>query len=55
MRAMAVAPLVANGEVLGALGAYLRHPRPFDEAQTGLLRALAEHAGVALANQRLVQ
>jgi PAS domain S-box-containing protein len=55
MRSMAVAPLVANGEVLGALGAYKRHPRPFDEAQTGLLRALAEHAAVALANQRLVQ
>ncbi len=55
MRSMAVAPLVANGEVLGALGAYKRHPRPFDEAQIGLLRALAEHAAVALANQRLVQ
>jgi PAS domain S-box-containing protein len=55
MRAMAVAPLVADGEVLGALGAYLRHPKPFDEAQIGLLRALAEHAGVTLANQRLMQ
>jgi PAS domain S-box-containing protein len=55
MRAMAVAPLVANGEVIGALGAYVRHPRPFDEAQIGLLRALAEHAAVAIANQRLVQ
>ncbi|HEX5396285.1 MAG TPA: PAS domain S-box protein, partial [Candidatus Limnocylindria bacterium] len=55
MRAMAVAPLVADGEVLGALGAYLRHPRPFDDAQIGLLRALAEHAGVALANQLLMQ
>lgn len=55
MRAMAVAPLVADGEVLGALGAYVRHPRPFDEAQIGLLRALAEHAAVTLANQRLMQ
>lgn len=55
MRAMAVAPLVADGQVLGALGAYVRHPRPFDEAQIGLLRALAEHAAVALANQRLMQ
>ncbi len=54
MRAMAVAPLVADGEVLGALGAYLRHPKPFDEAQIGLLRALAEHAAVTLANQRLM-
>ncbi len=55
MRAMVVAPLVANGEVLGALGAYQRHPRAFDDAQQGLLRALAEHAAVTLANQRLVQ
>lgn len=55
IRAMTVAPLVANGEVLGALGAYLRHPRSLDEAQVGLLKALAEHAAVALANQRLVQ
>lgn len=55
VRAMAVAPLVADGQVLGALGAYVRHPRPFDEAQIGLLRALAEHAAVALANQRLMR
>jgi PAS domain S-box-containing protein len=55
MRAMAVAPLVADGQVLGALGAYVRHPKPFDEAQIGLLRALAEHAAVTLANQRLMQ
>ncbi len=55
MRAMAVAPLVADGAVLGALGAYVRHPKPFDEAQIGLLKALAEHAAVTLANQRLMQ
>ncbi|HET8571961.1 MAG TPA: PAS domain S-box protein [Candidatus Limnocylindria bacterium] len=55
MRAMAVAPLVADGEALGALGAYVRHPKPFDEAQIGLLKALAEHAAVTLANQRLMQ
>ncbi len=53
MRAMAVAPLVADGESLGALGVFIGRAHTFDPAQLGLLRALANHAAVTLANERL--
>jgi PAS domain S-box-containing protein len=55
MRSMAVAPLHAGGEVLGALGAYSSRPDDFDEAEVALLRALADHAATAMANQRLIE
>jgi two-component system sensor histidine kinase UhpB len=54
MRSMAAAPLIAEGEVLGALGAYSSRIDDFDEAEVALLRALAEHAAAAMANQRLI-
>ncbi|HET6380933.1 MAG TPA: GAF domain-containing protein [candidate division Zixibacteria bacterium] len=54
MRSMAVAPLMANDEPLGALGAYSNRPAAFDQAQLALLKALAEHAATAIANQRLL-
>ncbi len=53
MRAMAVAPLVADGESLGALGVFVGRPMDFDQAQLGLLRALANHVAVTIANERL--
>jgi len=54
MRSMAAAPLIAQGEVLGALGAYSSRIDDFDEAEIALLRALADHAAAAVANQRLI-
>ena len=54
MRSMAAAPLVADGEVLGALGAYSSNIDDFSEAELALLRALADHAAAAIANQRLI-
>jgi PAS domain S-box-containing protein len=53
MRAMAVAPLVVEGESLGALGVFMSHAAVFEDAQLGLLRALANHAAVTIANERL--
>ena len=55
MRSMAAAPLIADGEVLGALGAYSTRIDDFDEAELALLRALADHAAAAISNQRLIE
>ncbi|MBA3587736.1 MAG: GAF domain-containing protein, partial [Chloroflexi bacterium] len=55
MRSMAAAPLIADGEVLGALGAYSSRVDGFEEAEIALLRALADHAATAIANQRLIE
>ncbi|MGH2401352.1 MAG: GAF domain-containing protein [Candidatus Limnocylindria bacterium] len=55
MRSMAAAPLIAEDEVLGALGAYSSRIDDFDEAEIALLRALADHAATAIANQRLIE
>ncbi|MBA2265665.1 MAG: GAF domain-containing protein [Chloroflexi bacterium] len=55
MRSMAAAPLIAEGEVLGALGAYSSRIDDFEEAEIALLRALADHAATAIANQRLIE
>ncbi|HEX9609548.1 MAG TPA: GAF domain-containing protein [Candidatus Limnocylindria bacterium] len=54
IRTMAAAPLMADGEVLGALGAYSTREDDFSEADVTLLRALADHAAGAIANQRLI-
>jgi PAS domain S-box-containing protein len=54
MRSMAAAPLIAEGEVLGALGAYSSRLDDFAEPEVALLRALADHAATAIANERLI-
>ena len=54
MRSMAAAPLIAGGEVLGAIGAYSSRIDDFEEAEVALLRALADHAAAAIANQQLI-
>jgi PAS domain S-box-containing protein len=54
MRSMAVAPLMTNGRPIGAMGAYSSRPAAFSEAGIALLRALADHAAAAIANQRLL-
>lgn len=53
IRAMAAAPMVIEGSSLGALGVFRLHPTSFDDAQLGLLRALANHVAVTIANERL--
>ena len=55
MRSMAAAPLIAEGEIIGTLGAYSSKIDDFDEAEVALLRALADHAAGAIANQRLIE
>jgi PAS domain S-box-containing protein len=55
MRAMAVAPMQADGKPLGALGVFLNRAEPFKPAQLGLLTALANHAAATIANERLVK
>jgi PAS domain S-box-containing protein len=55
MRSMAAVPLVAGDEVLGALGAYSSRIDDFGEDELALLRALADHAATAIANQRLIE
>ncbi|HEX6130056.1 MAG TPA: GAF domain-containing protein, partial [Candidatus Limnocylindria bacterium] len=54
MRSMAVAPLTSGGRPIGAMGAYSSRPAAFTEAEIALLRALADHAAAAIANQRLM-
>jgi len=55
MRSMAAAPLIAEEEVLGALGAYSSRIDDFKDSEIALLRALADHAATAIANQRLIE
>ncbi|HET9879857.1 MAG TPA: GAF domain-containing protein [Candidatus Limnocylindria bacterium] len=55
MRSMAVAPLLVDDEPLGAIGAYSSRIDDFGEAEVALLRALADHAAIAIANQRLLE
>lgn len=48
------APLLVDGTALGALGAYSARSVAFGEGAHGLLRALADHAAVAITNARLI-
>lgn len=55
IRSMIVAPMVAGDEVFGALGTFSGRVDAFDPAQIGLVRALADHAAVAITNARLIE
>lgn len=55
MRSMAAAPLIAEDQVIGAIGAYSSRIDDFSEAEVALLRALADHAAAGIANQRLIE
>ena len=55
IRSMVVAPLTAGSEVLGALGTFSVRPDAFTPAQVALVRALADHAGAAMRNVRLIE
>ncbi len=52
---MVVAPMVAGDEVFGALGTFSGRTDAFGPAQIGLVRALADHAAVAMRNARLIE
>lgn len=54
LRSFAVAPLVAGGEVLGAIGVFDRRPDAFGPQQAALVRVLADHAALGMANARLI-
>jgi PAS domain S-box-containing protein len=54
LRSFVVAPLVAGGEVIGALGVYDRKADAFSLQQVALVRALADHAALEIANARLI-
>jgi len=55
IKSMVVAPLVAGGEVFGAMGTFSSRTDAFGPAQIGLVRALADHAAAAMSNARLIE
>lgn len=52
---LAVAPLVRNNEVMGALVCGTAGARQFSQADLALLQGLAEHVMIAIANMRLFE
>ena len=54
IRSMVVAPMVAGEEVFGALGVFAASEDAFTAPQIALVRALADHAALAMANARLI-
>jgi GAF domain-containing protein len=54
IRSLVVAPLAAGGEVFGALGTFTRQPDAFAAPQIALVRALADHAAMSMANAQLI-
>ena len=55
IRSMVVAPVGAGDEVFGALGTFSGRLDAFEPAQIALVRALADHAGAAMRNVRLIE
>ena len=55
IESMVVAPLNAGEDVFGALGTFSARRDAFTPAQIGLVRALADHAGAAMRNVRLIE
>ncbi len=54
IRSMIVAPLMDGLGALGAVGTYSTRPAAFTDAHAALLKALADHAAVAVVNARLI-
>ena len=52
---MVVAPLTAGDEVFGALGTFSNTVDAFTAPQIALVRALSDHAAIAMANARLIE
>jgi PAS domain S-box-containing protein len=55
LRSLVVAPRIADGERLGAMGAYTNRRAAFGEREVALMRALADHAAAAMTNARLIE
>ena len=55
IRSMVVAPLSAGEEVFGALGTFSNTVDAFTAPQIALVRALSDHAALAMANARLIE
>ncbi len=55
IRAMLAAPIVGDGRPLGALEVYARRPGAFDVEGMALASALADQAGIAVTNARLIE
>ena len=55
IRSMVVAPLVSGDRVFGALGVFSTRPDDFADGDIGLVRALASHAALAIANAQLIE
>jgi len=54
LRSLVVAPMLAGEAVFGALGTFSGEEDAFTAPQIGLVRALADHAALAMANARLI-
>jgi len=54
IRAMVVAPLINEDELMGALGVYTSRVGSLGERDASLVRALADHAASSLARARLI-
>ncbi len=54
LHSFVVAPLIADDEVFGGLGVYDRRRDAFSAQQAALVRALADHAALAITNARLI-
>jgi PAS domain S-box-containing protein len=55
MRSMAAAPMFADEQPLGVLGAFCYRPHGFNDQQLTVLRSLADHAAAAIDNRRLLR
>ena len=55
LQSLVVAPMIAQGERLGAMGAYSSRRAAFGEQEAALLRALGDHAAAAMTNARLIE
>lgn len=55
IRSMVVAPMDAAAGPLGALGAYATRADAFGESDAALIKALADHAALAIQNARLIE
>jgi PAS domain S-box-containing protein len=55
LRSFVVAPLLARDEVFGVLGVYACRPDAFGPQPVALVRVLADHAALEIANARLIE